>query len=122
MKKVLIVDDIGALRKHVMRLIVELGFQCQFSEASNGKEGLEMAKKGKFDLYLLDWQMPEMTGIELLKALKENPRTRDVPAVMFTDQSKISNVEEAMSLGAVGYLSKPFDINKVDHKLHKYLA
>ena len=76
--------------------------------AVNGQEGLEKAEKEKPDLILLDATMPAMNGIEALAALKANPATRDIPVVMLSADSGKDNVERAIQLGALKFVSKPF--------------
>jgi two-component system chemotaxis response regulator CheY len=105
--KVLIVDDSRAMRMIVKRTLRQAGFSgVTVSEASNGKEALASIESDKPDLVLTDWNMPEMTGIELLLALKEKDIRVKVGVV--TSQGTAEMQQQAKDAGAVFLLAKPF--------------
>jgi len=89
--------------------------------AVNGQEGIEKAEKEKPDLILLDATMPVMDGIEALAALKANPATKDIPVVMLSADSVEENVERAIQLGALKFISKPFTGDALVAALSPYL-
>ena len=120
-KKILIVDDVMSMRHQVVRLLIDLGYVFEVEEAENGAAGLKMALKKDYDLFMIDWEMPVMNGLLLLRELKKNRRTKDTPTVMFTTKSQIADVEKALSEGVDGYLTKPFSPEKLEFKVGKFL-
>jgi len=106
-RQCLIVDDSRVIRK-VSRGIVEgLGFQA--AEAENGEEALLRCAKGMPDLILLDWNMPVMTGIEFVTALRAQPEGRKPKVVFCTTENEPTFIGKAIAAGADGYIVKPFD-------------
>jgi two-component system, chemotaxis family, chemotaxis protein CheY len=105
--KILIVDDSSAMRMIVKRTMRQAGFgDHTITEATNGREALEAIKGNKPDLVLTDWAMPEMTGIELLKAVKEQQLGVKIGVV--TSQGSAEIRKQAMDEGALFVLLKPF--------------
>ncbi|HLG30205.1 MAG TPA: response regulator [Candidatus Brocadiales bacterium] len=121
MSKVLIIDDSGVMRKIIQRNIVQAGLLVdQFLEAGDGKEGLEkVGQNNDLNLILCDWNMPNMTGIEFVKALRSSDK--NTPIVMITTEGGESKTEEAKNSGANGYLTKPFTTDQLLRKLGDYL-
>src|SRR5205085_12203238 len=76
--------------------------------ALDGNEALQLAQEQKFDLILLDWMMPGLNGIDVLKRLRERPETASVPVIMLTARGQNSDQERALQFGATAYLIKPF--------------
>jgi two-component system, chemotaxis family, chemotaxis protein CheY len=116
MKKVraLIVDDSSVMRKIVERSIRQAGIDlAEVREAGNGAEALVALKEGAADLVLCDINMPVMDGIEFLKQLKGVENARGVPVVMITTEGSESHVVQALSIGARGYIRKPFTPEQV---------
>jgi two-component system, OmpR family, alkaline phosphatase synthesis response regulator PhoP len=110
-KRVLVVDD----EKFVRELIkIKLG-RCGLTviEATNGIEGVEMARNLKPDLILMDVMMPKMNGFEACEKLTSMPDTARIPIVMLTARGEQMNHEKGLSLGATGYMSKPFSPQKL---------
>lgn len=104
---VLVVDDDPFMVK-VMRTILKLeGFIA--TEALSGSEALKLVKDVSPDVVLLDIMMPPPDGLEVCRRMKEDPETRDIPVIFVTAKTNHKIVEEAMSLGAQGYITKPFD-------------
>jgi two-component system chemotaxis response regulator CheY len=105
--KILVVDDSRAMRRIVSRTIRQAGYEGhEIVEAENGREALEVTKAEKPDLILSDWHMPEMTGIEFLKAL--NAENIDIPFGFVTSESTAEMVDAATESGALFLLAKPF--------------
>jgi DNA-binding response OmpR family regulator len=94
--------------------------------AADGPSGLELAKKKKADLILLDWMMPGMNGLEVLSELKHNKKTEKIPVFMLTAKGMIEDIEQAFEIGADDYIVKPFEgkelAKKIKAKLAKYEA
>jgi CheY-like chemotaxis protein len=105
-KKILSIDDSKMVHMVVTRTLKPL--DVEVITAVNGQEGIEKAEKEKPDLILLDATMPVMDGIEALAALKANPATKDIPVLMLSADSGKDNVERAMQLGALKFITKPF--------------
>ena len=122
MPKVLIIDDSAVMRKIIQRNIQQSGLIVDsFIEAGDGKEGLEKAANNDVDLILCDWNMPNMTGIEFVKAMRGSGQKASVPIVMVTTEGSDAKMEEAKSSGANGYLTKPFTPEQLKSKLGSFL-
>lgn len=116
--KVLIVDDFATMRRIVKNILRQLGF-TDISEADDGKTALQALKKEKFDLILSDWNMPQMPGIELLKAVRSDDELKDIPFLMVTAEADKGNIVEAVKLGVSNYVVKPFTAETISEKLEK---
>lgn len=122
MPKVLIIDDSAVMRKIIQRNIQQSGLIVDaFIEAGDGKEGLEKAANNDVDLILCDWNMPNMTGIEFVKAMRGSGQKASVPIVMVTTEGSDAKMEEAKNSGANGYLTKPFTPEQLKSKLGNFL-
>lgn len=122
MPKVLIIDDSAVMRKIIQRNIMQSGLIVDaFIEAGDGKEGLEKAATNDVDLILCDWNMPNMTGIEFVKAMRGSGQKASVPIVMVTTEGSDAKMEEAKNSGANGYLTKPFTPEQLKSKLGNFL-
>lgn len=120
MKKILVVDDEPHIQKLIaLRLKVN---RFQVFTAGNGVEGLEIAKREKPDLILLDIMMPKMNGYEFLQKLKTMPSVRIIPIIMFTAKASQEDVDRAIALGAIDYVIKPFDADRLLSKIYSVLG
>ena len=114
--KALVVDDSRAMRRIIAKLLLELGFEVH--EAASGLQALQLAETlDGLSLVLLDWNMPEMDGRELLERLRGDERFADLPIMMVTTESEMEQVEVALQAGASEYLMKPFDRQALREKL-----
>ena len=114
--KVLIVDDFATMRRIVRNVLKQIGF-INMVEADNGKAALKVLKKETIDLILCDWNMPEMPGIDLLKAIKSDDELKHIPFVMVTAEAQKENIVEAVKAGVNNYIVKPFSAETVSEKL-----
>ena len=114
----LIVDDFATMRRIVRNLLKDLGF-TNVDEAEDGVVALNKLKAEKFDFVVSDWNMPNMTGIELLKSIRANDALKSLPVLMVTAEAKKENIIEAAQSGASGYIVKPFTAATLDEKLNK---
>jgi two-component system, chemotaxis family, chemotaxis protein CheY len=115
MKQCLVVDDSRVMRKIARRILQELQFTTD--EAEDGAAALEICRRSMPDAILLDWNMPAMSGIEFLRALRREP-SGDKPIVVYcTTENDITHITEAVGAGANEYLIKPFDKEIVEAKL-----
>ncbi len=116
--KFLVVDDFSTMRRIVRNLLKELGFS-HFTEAEDGVVALNKLRAEKFDFVVTDWNMPNMSGIELLRAIRADARLKHLPVLMVTAEAKRENIIEAAQAGASGYVVKPFTAATLDEKLKK---
>ena len=117
MATALVVDDSRAIRMILTKTLQELGFEVR--EASNGREALEAIEDEKtaVKLILLDWDMPEMNGLETLKQLRHTPEFSSLVVVMVTAQTELDHIAEALEAGANEYVMKPFTKDIIAGKL-----
>jgi two-component system, chemotaxis family, chemotaxis protein CheY len=121
--KVLIVDDSSVMRKIVERALRSAGLELsEVLEAGNGAEGLTAVEKGGVDLILSDINMPVMDGLEFLRNLSKLAIVKGVPVVMISTEGSEARVVEALSLGARGYLRKPFTPEQVKERVMPLLG
>ncbi|UTH72657.1 chemotaxis response regulator CheY [Chromobacterium sp. IIBBL 290-4] len=114
----LVVDDFSTMRRIVRNLLKELGF-TNVDEAEDGQVALHKLKTQHFDFVVSDWNMPNMTGIELLKAVRADPQLKHLPFMMVTAEAKRENIIEAAMAGASGYIVKPFTAATMEEKMNK---
>ncbi|WP_024303801.1 chemotaxis response regulator CheY [Pseudogulbenkiania sp. MAI-1] len=114
----LVVDDFSTMRRIVRNLLKELGF-TNVDEAEDGQVALHKLKTQHFDFIVSDWNMPNMTGIELLKAVRADQQLKPLPFLMITAEAKRENIIEAAMAGASGYIVKPFTAATLEEKLNK---
>jgi len=116
--KFLVVDDFSTMRRIVKNLLKELGFN-NLEEAEDGVDALNKLRGGGFDFVVSDWNMPNMTGIDLLRAIRADATLKHLPVLMVTAEAKRENIIEAAQAGASGYVVKPFTSATLDEKLKK---
>lgn len=123
MTKVLLVDDSAVMRKIIQRNIKETGLIVdEFVEAGDGNQALDKVNANEdLDLILLDWNMPNMSGIEFVKTLRSLNLSKRIPVVMVTTEGSDAKVSEAKESGADGYLTKPFTADQLRDTLGDYL-
>ncbi|OGR40621.1 MAG: hypothetical protein A2051_13050 [Desulfovibrionales bacterium GWA2_65_9] len=121
-KTVLIVDDSAMMRKIVMKNLRDCGYEVTIVEASDGKEGLDKFAAGGVDLVLSDWNMPNMDGLSMVRAIRKLDPEKKVPVIMITTEGSADKVKEAVLAGANNYLSKPFTAERFKEKLCKILG
>jgi len=105
---ILIVDD-NEDNRYTLRLLLESAGHERIASALGGNEAIALLEKEKFNLVLLDMMMPDLNGDEVLKIIKGNPDTRDIPVVMISSDSDAEKVSKCIELGADDYLPKPFN-------------
>ncbi|RBP85236.1 response regulator [Marinomonas rhizomae] len=117
--KILVVDDASFTRDLIRRTLRKQFPAVEIEEAVNGRKAQQMLTKSQFDMVLCDWEMPEMTGVELLKWCREQPKYKkeDVPFVMITSRGDKSHVVEAVQSGVTDYLGKPFSSEQLANKV-----
>ena len=116
--KFLVVDDFSTMRRIVRNLLKELGFN-NVQEAEDGVDALAKLRSNEFDFVVSDWNMPNMTGIELSREIRADAKLKHLPVLMVTAEAKKENIIEAAKAGASGYVVKPFTAATLDEKLKK---
>ncbi len=108
---ILVIDDDGVVRQILQDDLSRKG--CDVHVAEDGISGIEIAQKENVDAIILDWMMPGIDGMEVLKRLRGNKKTRQIPVFMLTGKDSGSDIEQASSLGIQGYVVKPFSASEV---------
>jgi two-component system chemotaxis response regulator CheY len=116
--KILIVDDFSTMRRIIKNLLRDLGYN-NTAEADDGSTALPMLKNGNFDFLITDWNMPTMTGIDLLKAVRADERLKTLPVLMVTAEAKRDQIVEAAQVGVNSYIIKPFTADTLKEKIDK---
>lgn len=116
--KVLVVDDFPTMRRIVKNLLKQLGFE-NIDEAEDGMAALSKLKNGGYGLVVSDWNMPNMEGIDLLRAVRAEAVVKDIPFLMVTAEAEKEKVIEAIKAGVDNYIVKPFTAEVLKEKLEK---
>ncbi len=119
MKNVLVVDDSRIMRNIVKNTFSSMNIPCTFIEACNGKEALSRLEEQEVHLVLLDWNMPELSGLDFLKTVRSQERHKNLPIIMVTSEAARYNVIEALKNGATDYIIKPVNEKSFKEKLSK---
>ena len=112
MKTVMVVDDSRIMRNIVKNTFTVLKKPAQFLEAEDGQKALSVLMGSKVDLILLDWNMPNLSGIDFLKQVRAMKEYKDIPIVMVTSEASKLSVIEAVRAGVTAYITKPFNDKK----------
>lgn len=118
--KFLVVDDFSTMRRIVKNLLIDLGY-ANVTEADDGSTALPLLQQGNFDFLITDWNMPGMPGLDLLKAVRANPKLAKMPVLMLTAEAKREQIIEAAQAGVNGYVIKPFTAVTLKEKIDKIL-
>nr|WP_036161469.1 chemotaxis response regulator CheY [Marinomonas ushuaiensis] len=116
--KILIVDDFSTMRRIIKNLLRDLGF-TNTVEADDGTTALPILQGGTIDFLVTDWNMPGMTGIELLRAVRADEKLKTTPVLMVTAEAKRDQIIAAAQAGVNGYVVKPFTAVALKEKIEK---
>ncbi|MFA5073240.1 MAG: chemotaxis response regulator CheY [Nitrospirota bacterium] len=116
--KILVVDDFSTMRRIIKNVLKQLGFE-NIDEAEDGAQALTKLKTGNFGFMVSDWNMPNMDGIELLKAVRSDPALKDLPILMVTAEAEKEKVVTAIQAGVNNYIVKPFTPEVFMEKMEK---
>lgn len=116
--KILVVDDFSTMRRIIKNLLRDLGF-TNVEEADDGKTALPILKAGGIEFLVTDWNMPGMTGIDLVKAVRADEKLRHIPILMVTAEAKREQIIAAAQAGVNGYVVKPFTAATLKQKIEK---
>lgn len=116
--KILIVDDFSTMRRIVRNILKQLGF-TSIEEAEDGDVALQKLKEGNFEFVVTDWNMPNMTGLELLKSIRADDQLKDTPVLLVTAEAEKENVVQAAQAGVNDYIVKPFTADVMQSKINR---
>lgn len=116
--KILIVDDSSTMRRIIINILAQIG-QNDIIQASDGNEAIEAIKADQIDLVLMDWNMPNMTGIDALKTIRS--MGLNMPVIMITTEAEKTRILEAIKCGASNYIIKPFSQDVVIGKVREVM-
>lgn len=114
--KVLVVDDFATMRKIVRNILKQIGFE-DITEAEDGCVALRLIKSEPVGLVVTDWNMPNMSGLDLLREIRQNPQTASLPVLMVTAEGLKENVMDAVKAGVNNYVVKPFTAEVLQEKI-----
>ena len=116
--KILVVDDFSTMRRIIRNILKQLGYN-NIEEAEDGDVALEKLKEGEFDFVITDWNMPNMTGLDLLKAIRGDERLKDIKVLIVTAEAEKENVVQAAQAGVNDYVVKPFTADVLQQKIDR---
>ncbi|WHZ25217.1 MAG: Chemotaxis regulator - transmits chemoreceptor signals to flagellar motor components CheY [Nitrospira sp.] len=116
--KILVVDDMVTMRRIVKNILKQLGF-ANVEEAENGQEALQKLRADSYGFVVSDWNMPVMTGIDMLRAIRADEKLKTTPVLMVTAEAQQSNLVEAVQAGVSNYIVKPFTAEILQEKITK---
>ena len=116
--KVLVVDDFATMRRIITNVLRQIGFE-NIVEAEDGTKALQVLEQDTIDFVITDWNMPEMSGLDLLKAIRSRGEKSDLPVLMVTAEALQENIVAAARAGVNNYIIKPFDAKTLAEKINK---
>ncbi|OGG95055.1 MAG: histidine kinase [Candidatus Lambdaproteobacteria bacterium RIFOXYD12_FULL_49_8] len=119
--RILVVDDFSTMRRIVKNILRQLGFN-NVDEADDGSTALIKLNKEKFDFVVTDWNMPKMSGLELLKEIRGSESLKHIPVLMVTAEALQENIIAAIKAGVSNYVVKPFDAATMSEKIEKIFS
>jgi len=120
---ILVVDDFSTMRRIIINVLRQLGFD-NISEAEDGAKALQILEGQPFDFVITDWNMPEMSGLDLIKAIRasDDDKLKGIPVLMVTAEALQDNIIAAAKAGVNNYIIKPFDAQTLGEKINKIFA
>ena len=116
--KILVVDDFSTMRRIVKNILRQLGYN-NIVEADDGSTAVEVLDRDKIDFVISDWNMPKMSGIELLRHVRQTEEIKDLPFLMVTAEAQQENIIEAVKAKDSQYIVKPFTADTLNEKIEK---
>ena len=119
--KAIVADDSRLIRGIIEKTAASIGFEAV--QAGNGREALSLleASSGEINLVLLDWNMPLVSGIDVIRKMRGDDRFKKIPVLMISTESEEDRIQEAIRAGAQGYLTKPFTADQLTDAIHQVL-
>lgn len=119
-RKVMVVDDSSVMRQIIKNNLKQLGFElANLLDADDGEEALKMIRQDEVDLVISDWNMPKVTGIDLLKSVRLDGDLKELPFLMVTSEADKEKIIEAVQAGVSQYIVKPFNASQLEEKIKK---
>lgn len=118
---VLVVDDFATMRRIITNVLKQLGYENIF-EAEDGAKALQVMETEKIDFVITDWNMPQMSGLDLLKAIRASEDKKNIPVLMVTAEAMQENIMKAAQAGVNNYIIKPFDAATLSEKINKIFS
>ena len=115
---VLVVDDFATMRRIITNILKQLGYDT-ILEAEDGAKALQIMETEKVDFVITDWNMPNMSGLDLLMAIRASEDKKDIPVLMVTAEAMQENIVKAAQAGVNNYIIKPFDAKTMSEKINK---
>ena len=115
---VLVVDDFATMRRIITNVLKQLGYE-HILEAEDGSKALQLMETEKVDFVITDWNMPQMSGLDLLKAIRASEDKKHIPVLMVTAEAMQENIMKAAQAGVNNYIIKPFDAKTLSEKINK---
>jgi two-component system, chemotaxis family, chemotaxis protein CheY len=119
--RILVVDDSTTMRRILINTLNKLGY-TDVVDGCNGREGLDRLGTNQIDLVITDWNMPEMSGIEFIRNIRANDKTRGIPVLMVTTNAAKDDIVEALKAGVNNYVVKPFTADVIKEKIEAVLG
>ena len=119
--RILVVDDFATMRRIISNVLRQLGYE-NIVEAEDGVKALKVLESEKIDFVITDWNMPEMSGLDLLKAIRANSDKEEMPVLMVTAEALQENIVMAAQAGVNNYIVKPFDAKTLSEKIDKVFS
>ena len=116
--KILVVDDFSTMRRIIKSILRQIGF-VNVNEAEDGEMALSMLNHERYDFVVTDWNMPKLSGLDLLKAMRNDERLKNIPVLMVTAEALKQNVIEAARAGVTNYIVKPFTVETMQEKINR---
>lgn len=116
--KILVVDDFSTMRRIIRNILKQLGY-VNVEEAEDGDVAFEKLREGSFDFVITDWNMPNMTGLDLLKNIRADDVLKDLPVLIVTAEAEKENVVQAAQAGVNDYIVKPFTADVLKTKIER---
>jgi two-component system chemotaxis response regulator CheY len=118
--RILVVDDFSTMRRIVRNLLIDLGVRPKLiQEADDGHNAMAILRNVRFDLVITDWNMPNMTGIDLLLSIREWDQTKTLPVLMVTAENNREQIIAAAQAGVNGFVVKPFSAATLEQKISR---
>ena len=119
--KILVVDDSPTMRRILVNTVQKAGYR-NIQEAEDGRDALAKLLAGDFEFLMTDWNMPNMSGLELVTAVREEGKLKDIPILMVTTRNMKEDIVGAIKLGVNGYIVKPFDAKTLNEKINEIIG
>ena len=119
-RKVMVVDDSQVMRQIIKNNLKQLGFELEnLLDAEDGEDALQKINQSEMDLVISDWNMPKMTGIDFLKAIRADEALKELPFLMVTSEADKGKIKEAVKAGVNQYIVKPFNTSQLEEKIRE---